>query len=156
MGGATANVPSSVGPGSTVNISVKMTAPTSKGTYKGVWQMHNGAGQAFGDKPYVIIKVGSDTASGTPQPTAAACGGSGCVITITMDRPDFTVDFTSSKGGLDLSCVVPAGGTSCSFTVPEHWDGAIHLTKGKYTISPSADYTFTNVIKSFTLNFTTQ
>lgn len=153
MGGATVAMPSSVGPGSTVSISVKLTAPTSKGTYKGIWRLHNASGTAFGDTPWVIIKVGTGTASGTAAPTAAACGTGGCVVTVTANVPDFQVEFTDSKGGSTPSCTVPSGGSSCSFTVTAHWDGAIVLHKGKYTFSPSS-YTFTNVTTSFTVNFT--
>ncbi len=153
MGGATTAVPASVPPGSSVNISVQMTAPTSTGTYKGVWRLHNSAGQAFGDTPWVIIKVGTGNGpTVTPGPTAAACGTSGCVITVTANVPDFKVEFTDSKGAAP-SCDVPAGTNSCSFTVAAHWDGAIVLSKGKYTFSPSS-YTFTNVLQSFTVSFT--
>ncbi len=153
LGGTTTAVPASVGPGSSVNISVQMTAPDSTGTYKGVWRLHNAAGQAFGDTPWVIIKVGTGNGpTATAGPTAAACGSSGCVITVSANVPDFQVEFTDSKGAAP-TCSVPSGSYQCSFTVAAHWDGAIVLHKGKYTFSPSSK-TFTNVTQSFTVSFT--
>src|SRR5512143_829205 len=101
MNGSTASVPASTGPGNTVNISVKMTAQTSTGTYKGVWRLHNAAGQAFGDMPWVLIKVGSGptvtpggpTATAGPSPTK--CSG-GVDMEVGTPVRDFTLSFSPS------------------------------------------------------------
>ena len=41
-------MPKEVKPGETVNISVKMTAPATDGSYRGDWKLRNQAGQVFG------------------------------------------------------------------------------------------------------------
>ena len=153
MNGATVALANSVAPGSSINISVKLTAPTASGTYKGFWQMQNASNQSFGDAPFVLIKVtGGPTATAGPSPTPGLCPGSKCTITITSTgRPDFTVTITKNKAG-NTECIVPAGTDSCSFTVPLHWDGTVTLSKGKWTFDGSP-YTFTNVVASTTVNF---
>ncbi len=45
---ASVNLPSSVAPGGTVDISVNMTAPASAGHYRGNWELRNGWGGLFG------------------------------------------------------------------------------------------------------------
>jgi len=45
---AVVNLPSSVAPGATVDLSVNMTAPTSAGHYIGYWKLRNAAGVLFG------------------------------------------------------------------------------------------------------------
>ncbi len=57
MGGARINLATEVAPGSTVDLSVSLTAPGSNGTYTGEWQLHSPDGVAFGSKPFVEIIV---------------------------------------------------------------------------------------------------
>lgn len=57
MGGGAVGLPNGVPPGATVDITVSMVAPSSPGTYVSHWQMFTPAGDAFGTKPYVEIKV---------------------------------------------------------------------------------------------------
>ncbi len=152
MGGTTTPLTSSVGPGSSLNISVKLTAPTTNGTYKGVWQMQNGSNQNFGVQPYVLIKVGGGaTATPGPSPTAGATCSSTCTITISANVVDFRVTISGKAGA--TACNVPSGGTSCTFTVPVHWDGTVTLSKGTYTFSPSS-YAFTDVTRDQGASFT--
>jgi hypothetical protein len=68
MGAATAvNLPNTVAPGQTVDITVQMTAPASSGTYRGYWKLRNASNVLFGlgtsaNKPFwVEIKVSSTT-----------------------------------------------------------------------------------------------
>ncbi len=67
---AAIKLPSAVAPGQTVDLTVKMTAPASNGTYRGNWQFKNAAGTLFGigtaaNKPFwVEIKV-ADQSAGT-------------------------------------------------------------------------------------------
>jgi hypothetical protein len=56
---STVNLPHSVAPGQTVDISVNITAPASNGTYQGNWRMRNPSGTYFGDTIWVNIKVGT-------------------------------------------------------------------------------------------------
>ncbi len=71
MGAATAtNLSKSVKPGETIDLTLKMTAPSSAGTYRGYWQLKNAAGKTFGlganaDKPFwVEIRVVSNVGTG--------------------------------------------------------------------------------------------
>ena len=45
---ASVNMPSSVAPNGTVDVSVAMTAPATIGHYKGYWKLHNNTGGSFG------------------------------------------------------------------------------------------------------------
>lgn len=71
MGGpAAVNLPSTVAPGQTLDLSVALTAPNTAGTYRGYWMLKNAGGVLFGigvtgDKPFwVDIKV-SGSGNGT-------------------------------------------------------------------------------------------
>ncbi|MDO9131359.1 MAG: NBR1-Ig-like domain-containing protein, partial [Anaerolineales bacterium] len=46
------NLPSSVAPGGTVDVSVNMTAPSTNGRYRGYWQLRNASGVLFGIGTY--------------------------------------------------------------------------------------------------------
>lgn len=64
----------SVAPGSQVDVTVNMVAPTADGTYQGYWKMKNASGGFFNDSVYVLIKVGSG-GSGTAAPTSTGSAG---------------------------------------------------------------------------------
>ena len=77
MSGVTYTLPSAVGPGSVVDISVAMVAPNKTGSVRGTWRMSTAGGQPFGDGVFVVIVVGGATttatggaATGTATPTA--------------------------------------------------------------------------------------
>ena len=57
-----------VAPGETVDISVKMSAPSAAGRYRGIWQMRNHLGEWFGDRITVIIQVPDTAPAPTPGP----------------------------------------------------------------------------------------
>lgn len=57
---ASDNLPGNVSPGSTVDVSMDMTAPSSNGTFKGNWRLRNDDGVLFGVTFYVQIVVGQD------------------------------------------------------------------------------------------------
>ena len=64
VGGDQMGAPSAVSvpttaPGSTADISVSMTAPTTQGTYQGNWRMRNAQGVFFGDTIWVRVSVES-------------------------------------------------------------------------------------------------
>jgi len=46
------NLPTSVAPGSTVDVTVNMTAPTASGHYRGYWMLRNASNVLFGVGPY--------------------------------------------------------------------------------------------------------
>jgi hypothetical protein len=85
MGGpASQNLTVTVAPGTSVDISVNLTAPHELGNYKGFWALRNASGQSFGSF-YVEIDVTSGGSTG---------GGSGTTFT------------ASSVGQVDANGVV--------------------------------------------------
>jgi hypothetical protein len=64
-----------VPPGSTVDVSVTLVAPTTTGTYKGNWRLRNTGGTSFGigdnaDQSF-WVQIKSVTPTPTPEPTTA-------------------------------------------------------------------------------------
>ena len=73
MGGTTLVLATAVSPGTEIELSVAMTAPTNKtGAVRGNWQLSTANGAFFGDEQYVIIVLGGATATGTPATATAA------------------------------------------------------------------------------------
>jgi hypothetical protein len=74
MGGASpVNLPSAVGPGQTIDLSVNLTAPNGAGNYRGYWLLRNPSGGSFGigplaNKPFWL----SINVSGSPTPSSAS------------------------------------------------------------------------------------
>ena len=65
----------SIAPGSTVDISVSLIAPTTPGTYKGNWRLRNSGGAQFGigtnaDQSF-WVQIKSVTPTPTPSPTSS-------------------------------------------------------------------------------------
>jgi len=77
MGGTTQVLDKAVPPGTEIDLSVTMTAPSKTGAVRGNWRMSTAAGLFFGDELYVIIVLGNGTstptgtATATPTPTTA-------------------------------------------------------------------------------------
>jgi ABC-type amino acid transport substrate-binding protein len=69
MGGQPLAITVAVPPGATHDLHVPLIAPLATGTYQGFWQMVNPAGQPFGQRIWVGIRV---QAPPTPAPTATA------------------------------------------------------------------------------------
>jgi len=65
---AAVNVPGTVSPGATVDLSVAMAAPSEPGTHRGEWKLRNSQGVFFGDKLWVQITVPDDTVPTPPPP----------------------------------------------------------------------------------------
>jgi len=66
MSGVTYTLPSAVAVNATVDISVAMTAPTTKtGAVRSNWRMSTAGGQFFGDEVYVVVTVGGTAATAT-------------------------------------------------------------------------------------------
>jgi hypothetical protein len=63
----TVPVPSTA-PGGTADIGVTMYAPSSPGTYTGVWQLKDPAGQIFGSRVTVVINVPDPNPAPAPTP----------------------------------------------------------------------------------------
>jgi len=83
MGGPdSVNLPKSVAPGQTVDVTVSLTAPGSAGTYRGYWKFANAGGVRFGigsdgtKSWWVEIKVSGPTPTpGTPSPPPTPVAG---------------------------------------------------------------------------------
>ena len=71
------NMPKSVAPGQTVDITVHLTAPSAAGPYRGYWKFQNGTGVPFGigadaaKSWWVDIKVSGTAVTPTSTPTRA-------------------------------------------------------------------------------------
>ena len=65
------NMPTSVAPGATVDVTVNMTAPTTAGHYRGNWMLRNASSVLFGVGPYgtywffidIVVSAGYSTAT---------------------------------------------------------------------------------------------
>jgi hypothetical protein len=68
MGGSPFKVTQTVGPGGSIQVSIKMAAPTSQsGVVQGTWKMTDEQGSSFGDYlSVVIVARGRTQASSTP------------------------------------------------------------------------------------------
>ena len=69
MGATSFTLPAAVAAGTTYDISVPMTAPSTPGTVRGNWRVSNTTGQFFGDEVFVQIVVGG-AAAATSTPSA--------------------------------------------------------------------------------------
>jgi hypothetical protein len=75
MSGVTYTLPSAVAVNATLDISIAMTAPTTKtGAIRSNWRMSTAGGQFFGDEVYVVVTVGGSAS--TPTVTATATNAS--------------------------------------------------------------------------------
>jgi polar amino acid transport system substrate-binding protein len=81
MGGQPVAVQGQVAPGATYDIQVDLVAPLQPGTYQAFWHMENEAGQAFGERLPVAIRVPAPPTP-TPAPTQTPLPD----ITFTADR----------------------------------------------------------------------
>jgi hypothetical protein len=62
MGGSPFRLAQTVGPGGSVQVSIKMAAPTNQtGVIQGTWKMSDDTGTVFGDYLSVVVVVSGDT-----------------------------------------------------------------------------------------------
>jgi hypothetical protein len=66
------NLPMSVAPGATVDVTVNMTAPATAGHYRGHWMLRNASNVLFGMGPYGNYTFFIDIFVGTTSPSATA------------------------------------------------------------------------------------
>ena len=69
LGGAAFILTKAVNPGSTIDLSIFMIAPSTSGNYQSNWRMSNSDGVFFGDEMYAAIKVGGSTSTPTSSAT---------------------------------------------------------------------------------------
>jgi len=83
MGGADLPLKSTVGPNTSFDISVNLTAPAANGTYRGYWMLKDDKGKTFGlgangDKPWwveIIVKGGVTPVPTVPTPVGTPISG---------------------------------------------------------------------------------
>ncbi len=82
-------------PAATADIQVPMTAPTTPGTYRGYWQMHDSSGKAFGPQVWALIKSAAPAAAPTVAPPSSGGSAATCVnaarFVTDLTVPDNTV-----------------------------------------------------------------
>jgi next-to-BRCA1 protein 1 len=73
LGGSPFKVSQTVGPGGSIQVSIKMVAPTNaSGVVQGTWKMADETGAAFGDYLSAVIVVQAPTLRAAPSPTVAS------------------------------------------------------------------------------------
>jgi hypothetical protein len=125
----------SVAPGSTLDISVNMTAPSTNGSYTGYWALRNASGENFGSF-YVQIDVTSGGTSGTPgagtavtlnagnKTYATSGGGNGAGVIAGDDASNvgyrglFSFDLSSIPDGATITSISLNMGTGNTTTNP--------------------------------------
>ncbi|OGO27178.1 MAG: hypothetical protein A2136_11400 [Chloroflexi bacterium RBG_16_54_11] len=140
----------SVAPGTQVDVSVNMLAPTASGTYQGWWKMKNAAGQFFNDSVYVLIKVGSGGGGATPTPTGGAPGNPISSLSMSVDEASFigpcphtfsfAATFTLSQAAtLTYSLEAYSETPGFSFNLPGPQTNA--FSSGTYSLSFPLEFT---------------
>ncbi len=138
MGGASPiPLTSNVAPGSTIDLSVNLTAPTTPGRYVSYWMLRNTSGGNFGVGPnadqaiYVVINVvgnatvtptGGSAASTSPTATTSSGTSSNPTATATKSAPAPTsTSAEAAVGNLGISVNTPNYSGPCNpyqLTVP--------------------------------------
>ena len=120
-----------VPPGKNMDVSIPLTSPSKKGTYKGFWGIRNGEGEVFGigkqgKQPFWLqIRVTRNA----PEATEAA-GGAGSVSGFTWH------DLCASDGAGGAGCVTAADGGTVANGVYDEGEpriGGMEVTLGKGT-----------------------
>ncbi len=71
MGGSPFRVAQKLGPGGSIQVSIKMVAPPNQtGVVQGTWKMSDTNGLQFGDYLSVVIVVSGPTEESAPSTTA--------------------------------------------------------------------------------------
>lgn len=94
MNGASTAIGSAVAPGSTINVSIAMTAPSTPGAYTGYWRMVNDSSAFFGGYVSVSINVNAvPTGTLTLTPTVTKTPSATpiyIIVTATPETPSAT------------------------------------------------------------------
>jgi hypothetical protein len=89
------NLPSTVAPGATVDISVNLVAPSGLGTYRGFWKIVNASGKFVEDPVFVLIDVVQGASATVPVGTITATLPS---TALTLTNVSMAVDANSYTG----------------------------------------------------------
>ncbi len=140
-----------VAPGKNMDVSVRLTSPGKKGTYKGNWALRNGNGEVFGmnkqgkDPFWLQIRVTEDA-------TAAAQATGGSISGFVWH------DLCTSSGAGASGCITAADGSSVGNGVYDEGEpriGGMEVTLGRGTCpsvgtasviaDAQGNYSFTNL-----------
>ena len=137
LGGTSTLLGKSVPPNGQTDISVTLTAPSSNGTYKGDWRMHNASNVAFGSTIYVVVKV-SDAGGPTATVPATGCPSGQFRVSGNLNVTDgVTFAFTAATSTPAVIFVEQG----YYFCVPSGWSGTWTPSKGaagNWSFSPAA------------------
>jgi hypothetical protein len=138
MGGTTVYLGDYVYPGEYIEVTVDLTAPSSEGEYVGYWQLLDGNGILFGDKPYIDIEVIiKPTATQTRTMTKTMTRTSIPSPTATRTRtPTLTSTYTVSPTSTLTSSPTPTFTPSPTIT-----DTPTPLPSSTDTLAPTATET---------------
>ncbi len=112
MGASDTTLANDVNVGKSGNISVEMKAPTSTGTYYSYWQMADSAGNRFGGRVYVMIKVGK---AGTATATKTGVANTSTVTATTAATVADTATAVNTATEVNTATQIP---TSTETNIP--------------------------------------
>ncbi len=137
MGGpASKALTASVAPGETLTLSLSLTAPSSAGTYKGVWNLQDDSGTNFANF-WVQIKVGSAAFAVTSATVSAEHTNieGVCPLTVT-----YYAAITASAAGTVTYYFTFSDGSSSSTQSVVFASAGTKNVSGTWSISASGDY----------------
>lgn len=132
MGGQNTFLPTSVPPGSLVDVAVNLVAPLQPGTYQGFWELRNPQAVGIGDRVWVGITV-----PGAPTPTPPPTATPSPTITFTADRNVITQGECTvlrwSVQNVQAVFLYPAG---------ENWQNYPTVGQGSREVCPNQTTTY--------------
>jgi len=147
------NLPSTVRPGESVDISVEMTAPAQLGTYRGYWKLLNPNGKFVDNAVYVeidVVQSGVTPVSSSPTPTNTGAKANVTNISTSVDTETYTgacpktFNFTS-RFTLDIASPVTyrfeAGSETPGFTFNLPPEQTVSFSAGQQQVSVALDFT---------------
>lgn len=141
IGGEQMNAPSpslipNAAPGSTVDISVPMVAPTVPGPHTGIWRLRAGNGVVFGTNLTVVLNVPGAPPPPSPTNTTAppACAGTPVIAS-------FTANKTTVEAGQSVTLSWGQVTNATSAVIDPDIGGV--ATPGNRTVTPAATTTYT-------------
>jgi hypothetical protein len=165
MKGLAAFLPDSIASGDRVDITVSLVAPSTDGSYTGIWRMRNDQGQTFGGSVSVVINVGSLGPTATSGPTLSSSDLTGTASALPPAERQVTISGTIlnwggghfriwSKGNHKIDTYQDFDGDTYSITVPTNWTGTVTPSASGHTFDPAAN-TYQNLTTDMTgQNFT--
>ncbi len=134
--GLLADVP----PGSSVDISVNLVAPTAAGKYTGYWKLLSTSGKYIDDAVYVQINVGSGN---TPTVTSTSSSGTSATSTPTVSPTSGSLSITNATMSVDTAAFTGACPKTFTFTARFTLNVPASITYQLEAGSTTPGFTFT-------------